>query len=256
MPHERLLLKLNRHAIDGHPLLWFRKFLTNRQKRVTIRETLSNWSPVTSGVPQGRILGPTLFLVYVNNIPNVVTSSIEMFAEDTKIYREINNAEDTLALPSDLDCLEYWTRNWQVKFNPQKCEVMRITHKQDKSKHPYHLSNTELESVNSCKDLGLPKRTVGSKNREIFSVLYKSLIRPILEYACPVWSPCLVKDKLAIVLYVFFGRQIERLKIAVRARGGGTQQIFVREGSAPESNLLPFYMPLFTKKVALSYTFY
>ena len=100
---------------------------------------------------------------------------------------------------------------------------MRITHKQDKSKHPYHLSNTELKSINSCKDLGvhvsrdlswsnhvdaivnkankvvgLLKRTVGSKNREIFSMLYKSLFRPILEYACPVWSPYLVKDKLAI----------------------------------------------------------
>ena len=100
---------------------------------------------------------------------------------------------------------------------------MRITHKQDKSKHPYDLSNTELKSVNSCKDLGvhvssdlswsnhvdaivykankvvgLLMRTVGSKNREIFSMLYKSLVRPILEYACPVWSPYLVKDKLAI----------------------------------------------------------
>ena len=140
-----------------------------------------------------------------------------MFAKDTKIYHEINNAEDTLALPSDLDCLEYWTRNWQVTFNPQKCEVMRITHKQDKSKHPYYMWNAELKSVDSCKDLGvyvsrdlswshhvdeivnkankvagLLKRTVGSKNREIFSMLYKSLVRPISEYACPVWSPYLV----------------------------------------------------------------
>ena len=75
---------------------------------------------MTSGVPQGTILGPTLFLLYVNDIPNVVTSSIKMFADDTKIYREINNAEDTLALQSDLDCLENWTRSWQVKFNPLK----------------------------------------------------------------------------------------------------------------------------------------
>ena len=100
---------------------------------------------------------------------------------------------------------------------------MRITHKQDKSKHPYHLLNKELKSVNSCKDpcvqvsrdlswsnhvnaivnkankvVGLLKRTVGSKNREIFSMLFKSLVRPILDYACPVWSPYLVKDKLAI----------------------------------------------------------
>ena len=103
---------------------------------------------------------------------------------------------------------------------------MRITHKQDKSKRPYHLSDAELKSVNSCKDLGvdvsrdwswsnhvdpmvilpaaanivvgLLKRTVGSKNREIFSMLYKSLVRPILEYACLVWSPYLVKGTLAL----------------------------------------------------------
>ena len=82
-----------------------RNFLKNRQQRVTIRGTYSNWSPVTSGVPQGTILGATLFLLNVNDIPNVATSSIEMFADDTKIYREINNAEDTLVLQSDLDFL-------------------------------------------------------------------------------------------------------------------------------------------------------
>ena len=80
---------------------------------------------------------------------------IKMFADDTKICREINNAEDTLALQLDLDCLENWTRSWQVKYSTQKCEVIRITHKQDKSKHPYHQSNTELKSVTSCKDLGV-----------------------------------------------------------------------------------------------------
>ena len=101
---------------------------------------------MTSGVPQGTILGPTLFLVYVNDVPNVVTSSIKMFANDTKIL-------DTSALQSDLDCPENWTRSWQVKFNPQKCEVMGITHKQEKSKHPYYLWSSELKSVNSFKEL-------------------------------------------------------------------------------------------------------
>ena len=119
------MLKLNRHGIDGHPLLWFRNFLKNRQQRVVISGRFSIWSLRTSGVPQGTILGPTLFLVYVNKIPNVVTSSIKMFPEDTRIYREINNAEDTPALQSDLDCLENWTRKWQIKFNPQKREVMQ-----------------------------------------------------------------------------------------------------------------------------------
>ena len=174
-------------------------------------------------MPQGTILGPTLFLIYVNDIPNVVTSTIKLFADDTKIYRELNNVDDTLALQSDLDSLENWTKSWQVKFNSEKCEVMRISHKQDKSKHPYYLSNTELRFVDSYKDLGvnmsrdlswsnhvdvivnkankvlgLLKRTVGSKNKEIFSILYNSLMRPILEYACPVWSPHLAKDILAI----------------------------------------------------------
>ena len=155
VPHERRLLKLYRHGIDAPLLVWFINSLKDRKQRVTICGTYSNWSPVTSGVPQGTILGPTLFLLKVNDISNVVTSFIKMFADDTKIYREINNAEDTLALQSDLDFLENWTRSWQVKFNPQKCEAMKITHKADKSKHPYHLSNTELKSVNSCKDLGV-----------------------------------------------------------------------------------------------------
>ena len=162
-------------------------------------------------MPQGTILGPTLFLIYVNDIPNVVTSTIKLFADDTKIYRELNNVDDTSALQSDLDSLENWTKSWQVKFDSEKCEVMRITHKQDKSTHAYYLSNTELRFVDSYKDLGintsrdlswsnhvdvivnkankvlgLLNRTVGNKNKDIFSMLYKSLVRPILEYACPV----------------------------------------------------------------------
>ena len=89
VPHERLLLKLNKYGIDGPLLLWFRHFLTNRLQRVGIRGTYSNWSAVTSGVPQGTILGPILFLIYVNDIPNIVNSSVKLFADDTKIYREL-----------------------------------------------------------------------------------------------------------------------------------------------------------------------
>ena len=144
---------------------------------------------------------------------------MKLFADDTKIYRELSQDSDTSVLQLDpLHSLEEWTRNWQVKFNPEKCEVMRISYKQDKSNHQYHLSNAMLKCVDSYKDLrvimsrdlpwsnhvdvsvnkankvlGLLKRTVGSKNREIFSVLYTSLVRPILEYASPVWSPFLVK---------------------------------------------------------------
>ena len=147
VPYERLLRKLNKHEIDGPLLLWFRHFLTNGQQRVVIRGTYSNWSAVTSGVPQGTILGPILSLIYVNDIPNVVNSAVKLFADDTKIYRELGHDSGTSVLQSDLDSLEEWTRNWQVKFNPEKCEVMRISYKQDKSNHQYYLSNAMLKCM-------------------------------------------------------------------------------------------------------------
>ena len=127
--------------------------------------------------------------------------------------------EDSIALKSDLTALDLWADRWQIKFNPGKCKVMRITHNKDKSTTRYQVSGTELRNVSSYKDLGvimandltwtkhlngtdhnankvvgLLKRTVGSKNKDIFSILHKSLVRPILEYASPVWSPHLAKD--------------------------------------------------------------
>ena len=127
VPHERLLLKLNRYGISGSLLLRLRNFLTNRKQRVVIRGIHSDWSPVTSGVPQGTILGPILFLINVNDIPEVVKSTIKLFADDTKIYRELTNPNDITILRSDLDSLDRWATDWQVKFNTKKCEVMRIT---------------------------------------------------------------------------------------------------------------------------------
>ena len=96
---------------------------------------------------QGTILA--LLLLYVNDIQNVATSTAKLFADDTKISRELNHANDTSALKSDLDSLKNWARSLHVKFNPRKYKETRMTHRQDKSKHPYNLSNTELKSVNS-----------------------------------------------------------------------------------------------------------
>ena len=139
--HERLLLKLNRYGISGSLLRWLRNFLTNRKQRVVIPGIHFDWSPVTSGVPQGTILGPILFLIYVNDIQEVVKSTIKLFADDTKIYRELTNPNDITILQSDLDSLDRWATDWQVKFNTKKCEVMRITHKKDKTNtHITHLT--------------------------------------------------------------------------------------------------------------------
>ena len=158
-----------------------------------------------------------MFLIFVNDIPNIITSTAKLFADYTKIYRQINKVEDSVALQSDLTALDLWAYRWQAKFSPRKCEVMRITHNKDKRTTRYQVSGTALRNVSNYKDLevimandltwtkhvnetvpkankvlGLLKRTVGSKNKDIFSIL--SLVRPILEYASPVWSPHLAKD--------------------------------------------------------------
>ena len=146
-----------------------------------------------------------------------------MFADDTKVYRELSDiAKDSEALQLDVDQLLSWASKWQLRFNPDKCEVLRITHKRDFSLPTYSLG-TSLKSVKHVKDLGimvssdlswskqvnvtvnkankllgLVHRTVGSSNPGAFSTLYKSLVRPVLEYAATVWNPYLVKDVLAL----------------------------------------------------------
>jgi len=136
-----------------------------------------------------------MFFIYVNdNILNIITSTAKLFADDTKIYQQINNVQDSIALQLDLTTLDLWVDHWQVKFNPTKREIMRISHNRDKSSTWYPISGTELRNVSHYKDLGvimasdlkwskhvehivqkankvlgLLKRTVGSKNKDIFS---------------------------------------------------------------------------------------
>ena len=108
VPHERLVLKLNRYAIDGQLRLWFRNFLTNRKQRVLIRGWYSDWSPGICGVPQGSILGPVMFLIYVNDISDMITSTAKLFDDDNESYQQIKNVEDPIALQIDLTTLHLW----------------------------------------------------------------------------------------------------------------------------------------------------
>ena len=199
--------------------MWIRNFLTNRRQRVVLRGNCSDWSPVISGVPQGTVLGPILFIIYINDISANITSTVKIYADDTKIYRKIMEPDkDIPALQLDLNKLSDWANKWQLRFNPEKCEVMRVTHSRDRSKPSYSLG-TQLKSVDSAKDLGVTinydlswgkhvsyivnkankvlgiiRRSLGNDNRYAFSCLFKSLVRPILEYAVPVWSPYQKKD--------------------------------------------------------------
>lgn len=219
VPHERLLLKLKCSGIDECLLNWLRHFLVGRKQRVVVRGSYSDWSCVTSGTPQGTILGPLLFLLYINDISEFLSSTVKLYADDTKIYREIiDPIKDSQLLQDDLNNLSAWARKWQLRFNADKCESMRITHLRDKSVTNYFLEKP-LKDVTNFKDLGVTltrdlswghhisitvnkankvlgsiKRSVGTANTNVFSMLYMSLVRPILEYAVPVWCPYLVKD--------------------------------------------------------------
>ena len=152
VPHERLLLKLKNNGIDGCLLNWLRHFLTGRKQSVIVRGTCSDWSNVTSGTPQGTIVGPLLFLLYINDITESVLSTIKLYADETKIYREIiDPIRDPQLLQADLTSLTEWARKWQLRFNADKCESMRITHSRDKSATNYNLGKS-LKDVDRFKE--------------------------------------------------------------------------------------------------------
>ena len=156
VPHERLLLKLHAYGIRDPLLSWVKSFLTNRQQRVVLRGHYSSWTAVVSGVPQGTVLGPILFLIYINDITRNVESQSKLFADDMKVYRALRNVhEDTQILQDDLNVLEQWSTDWQLSFNTTKCEVMRISQKNDTSSPGYRLCGNRLNTVSETKDLGI-----------------------------------------------------------------------------------------------------
>ena len=120
--HQRLLAKLDHCGIRGHLLAWLSSFLSGRRQRVVLRNGSSDWIPVTSGVTQGSILGP----VFVNNLPSVTLSTAKLFADDTKLYRQIMNIMDCDILQDDLNEFSAWSKIWLIKFNAIKCIVLRI----------------------------------------------------------------------------------------------------------------------------------
>ena len=175
-PHELLKSKLFSYGIGGTTLNWINAFLCFRQQRVVVNGIKSDWAPVVSGVPQGTVLGPLLFSLYINDISADIESEIRLFADDCVCYREIKNEEDTLKLQRDIDRLGSWARKWGMRFQPVKCNMMQLTNKRSsKIQANYTLEGTVLENVESIKYLGVtmapgrfaqkpvPPRTVRAK---------------------------------------------------------------------------------------------
>jgi len=220
VPHRRLLVKLEGYGIGGQLLTWIEQFLVGRNQRVRVAGTLSDRSPVLSGVPQGSVLGPILFICFINDLPEVITSFVYMYADDTKIFNKADLKIDQDTLRQDMIRLAEWTTEWQLRFNINKCKVMYIGKGNVKTRicMPDGSGMTELEETTLEKDLGiwfnsslkpdeqvaqaarkanqilgLIRRTFTYMDSELMKQLYTSLVRPHLEYGNVVWHPCLRK---------------------------------------------------------------
>ena len=219
--HPKLILKLKAYGIDGNLLNWIKEFLSNRKQRVVINGKESSWEPVTSGVPQGSVLGPVLFVIYVNDLPEVTQAVAEMFADDTKLFRLVPDDESRKSLQDDINRLTKWAEDWQLQFNADKCKILHIGHNNIKSE--YHMTNgtdtTTLEITTLEKDLGVHvdpqlkfsrhvekqvnkanqilgmiRRTFEHLDAYVMKKLFTALVRPHLEFCNVVWSPLLQKD--------------------------------------------------------------
>ena len=124
--HKRLLAKMDAIGRGGKLLKWIENFLNSRYQRVVLNGTFLGWNKVTSGVPQGSVLGPVLFLIYINDLPDKINIPIRMFADDTKMYNCIKNKEDKQKLQSNILQACTWAAKWQMTFNVNKCKTMHL----------------------------------------------------------------------------------------------------------------------------------
>ena len=120
VPHKRLLEKLKGYGIRDNILMWIQDFLSNRKQRVSINGKNSDWRNVTSGIPQGSVLGPILFLIYINDLPSVVRCLIKLFADDAKLYQIIRRNQDRVELQGDISNSKDWSIIWKMFFNIKK----------------------------------------------------------------------------------------------------------------------------------------
>ena len=135
--HNRLLHKLKHYGINGNILHWIKSFLHGRTQQVVVEGSYSSPCPVTSGVPQGSVLGPILFLIYINDISNNIHSQLCLFADDCLVYRIIRSSGDHLILQDDFNTLTSWAKANNMEFNITKCKIIQVTTLHNKSSFTY-----------------------------------------------------------------------------------------------------------------------
>ena len=218
VPHQRLLRKLESFGIQGNLYAWIASFLIQRYQMVKVNGTTSEPALVKSGVPQGSVLGPVLFILYINDMVEVTKSNLKLYADDAKLYRPIVCDQDRQILQEDICQLEDWSTSWMLRFHPSKCKVIRL-----RAPHPdnynYTLGTSVLGWSVAEKDLGIImdfqlrfreeisqrvkkansitgviRRTFHYLDPPTFSRLFSTLVRPHLDYAASVWNPHLKGD--------------------------------------------------------------
>ena len=220
VPHERLLWKLETYGGLKGPLLhWIRDFLRGREMRTVIRNRKSSWRQVVSGVPQGSVLAPVMFAIYVNDMTEGVSSYMSLFADDAKLMRRVERREDCETLQEDLNTIRDWSVLWKMEFNVKKCGVIKFGHSRARPDFSYKLSDETIKAKSEERDLGvivtdkmspevhIRRRTGETYNlvrsiraafhyldEEMIRKLITTMIRPRLEYAAVVWSPSTKKD--------------------------------------------------------------
>jgi hypothetical protein len=214
VPIKRLISKLLAAGIQGNVLRWISNWLTDRKQRVIVSGKFSGWRRVLSGVPQGSVLGPILFNIFINDLDDAATirQLLKKFADDTKVGQVIENHSDVQELQATLDRLCVWANTWGMKFNVEKCHVMHVGRHNSKAEYTMNgikLASTtrerdvgviisdNLKQADQCKKAAQTASTVLAqihrafhyRDRVTYVGLYKQYVRPHLEFATPVWSP-------------------------------------------------------------------
>ena len=153
VPHQILILKLKAHGIGNDVINWIEKWLTHRRQRVIVDGDISNWKSVLSGVPQESVLGPILFLTYINDLEDHISSKVLKYADDTKVFRKVTNDTDKQSLQDDLDKLVKWSEKWQMLLNFGKCKCIHIEH--GNMDEEYKVGDAVLGRNTQEKDLGV-----------------------------------------------------------------------------------------------------
>ncbi|CAM4592819.1 unnamed protein product [Lepidochelys olivacea] len=205
VPHGELLVKLEKMGINMKIERWIRNWLKGRLQRVLLKGELSGWREVTGGVPQGSVLGPVLFNLFITDLGTKSGSVLIKSEDDTKLGGIANLEKDRDIIQEDLDDLVNWSNNNRMKFNSEKCKVMHL--EINNKNFSYKLGTHQLEVAEEEKDLGVLvdhrmtmshqcdmamkkahavlgciRRGISSRDKEVLVPLYKALVRPHLEY--------------------------------------------------------------------------